>query len=43
MGGDSCFEGGEFESQHHILDGQWLHKFVRKDENKRKRGRGWAI
>ena len=52
MGGDSCSEGPGIESQRHILDG---HKnfshlfvvrivlFVRKDENKRKRGRGWPI
>ena len=25
MGGDSCSEGREFESQHHILDGHFSH------------------
>ena len=28
MGGDSCYEGGEFESQHRILDGHLSHIFV---------------
>ena len=27
MGGDSCSEGGEFESQHRILDGHFSHLF----------------
>ena len=30
MGADSCFEGGGFESQHHILDGHFSHTFVAK-------------
>ena len=30
MGGDSCFEGHGFESQHHILDGYFSHIFVVK-------------
>ena len=41
MGGDSCYEGRGFESQHHILDGHFSNLFVvrivmfaRKDENK---------
>ena len=45
MGGDSCFKGCEFESQHHILDGHIFHipmcvKFVmcvRKEEIKWKK------
>ena len=24
MGGDSCLEGREFKSQHHILDGHFI-------------------
>ena len=24
MGGDSCFNGREFESRHHILDGHFF-------------------
>ena len=28
MGGDSCSEGDGFESQHHILDGNFSHYFV---------------
>ena len=50
MGGDSCSEGHEFESQHYILDGHFSHifvvrivMFVLKDKNNRKRGRGWSI
>ena len=51
MGGDSCSEGCGFESQCHILDGHFSHLFVEKlysclfekNENKRKRGRGWPI
>ena len=45
MGGDSCFDGRGFESQHRILDGHFLRLFVvktclfEKDENKRKRDR----
>ena len=45
IGGDSCFEGRGFESQHHIVDGHFSHlfvvktvMFVLKDENKRNRG-----
>ena len=45
---DSCSEGREFKSQHHILDGHLSHLFVVrivicvwKDENKWKRDRGW--
>ena len=30
MDGDSCPEGRGFESQYHILDGQFLCKFVVK-------------
>ena len=30
MGGDSCSEGREFESWHHILDGHFLTIFVVK-------------
>ena len=30
MGGDTCYEGRGFESQHHILDGHFLHPFVVK-------------
>ena len=43
MGGDSCYENNEFESQHHILN-MFSHiffvkivMFSRKDENKRKK------
>ena len=44
-------EGREFKSRHCILDGHFFTylfvvKFVMcalKDENKRKRGRGWSI
>ena len=50
MGEDSCPECHGFESQHCILDGHFSHifvvkivMFVRKDENKLKRGRGWPI
>ena len=50
MGGDSCSKGCEFESQHSILDEHFSHLIVvkivmcvRRDENKRKRGRGWPI
>ena len=51
IGGVSCSKGREFESQHQILDGHFFTylfvvKFVMcafKDENKRKRGRGWSI
>ena len=53
MGGDSCAKGCEFQSRHHILDGNFSHLFVVKirkivmfiwkDENKWKRGRGWPI
>ena len=43
MGGDSCSKDHEFESQHRILDGHLfvvkIVVFVRKDENKPKRGR----
>ena len=45
IGGDSCFEGRGFESQHQIVDGHFSHlfvvktvMFVLKDENKRNRG-----
>ena len=45
MWGDSCSEGCEFKSQHHILDGHFSHlflvrivMFVWKDKNKWKRG-----
>ena len=31
MGGDSCSKDHEFESQHHILDGQFSHLFVVKN------------
>ena len=31
MGGDSCSKDREFESQHHILDGQFSHLFVVKN------------
>ena len=48
MGGDSCFRGCKFESQHRILDGHFSHvsvvrivMFVWKDEKKRKRDQGW--
>ena len=30
MGGDSYFEDGAFESQHHILDGHFAHTLVVK-------------
>ena len=30
MGGDSCSKGSEFESWHHILDGNFSHLFVVK-------------
>ena len=30
MGGDSCPEGHGFESQHHIMDAYFSHKFVVK-------------
>ena len=30
MGGDSCLEGREFESHHHVLDGHFSHIFVEK-------------
>ena len=30
MGGDSCLEGREFESHHHVLDGHFSHIFVVK-------------
>ena len=30
MGGDSCFEGLEFESSHRVRDGQFSHLFVVK-------------
>ena len=50
MWGDSCSEGCEFKSQHHILDGHFSHlflvrivMFVWKDKNKQKRGLGWPI
>ena len=50
MGGDSWSKGHRFESQHHLLDGHFftfvvvkIIKFVWKDENKRKRVRGWPI
>ena len=51
MGGDSCSKGCEFESQHRLLDGHFFTYIfvvrivmcVWKDENKRKRGRGWTI
>ena len=49
MGGDSCSKGHGFESRHCILDGHNIFYIVRivmfagKDENKRKRGRGWPI
>ena len=52
MGGDSCSEGHEFESQHRILDGHDIFShifvvkivmFVWKDNNKWKRGRGLPI
>ena len=50
MGGDSCAKSREFESWHHIMDGHFSHLFdikivicVWKDENKWKRGLGWAI
>ena len=50
LGGDSRSEGHEFESQHCY----WMKNFplicckicnvcLKKTENKRKRGRGWAI
>ena len=28
MGGDLCYKGREFESQHYILDGHFAHLFV---------------
>ena len=47
MGGDSCSEGHEFKSQHHILDGHLfvvrVVMFVWKGKNKRKRGRRWPF
>ena len=50
MGGDSCSECRGFESQHSLLYRHFSHifvikivMFVRKDENKRKRGWGWTI
>ena len=48
MGRDSHSEGRGFKSQSRILDGHFSHIFVVKlerwkDENKRKRGRGWHI
>ena len=50
MEGDSCPEGGKFESQYCIPDGHFSHTFVLKivrfvwiDENKQKRGQGWLI
>ena len=42
MGGDLCFEGFEFESQHRILDGHFSHifvRFVQKDKMNEKRSR----
>ena len=49
MGGDPWSEGRGIKSHHHIwmdISHLFLVKivmFVRKDENKRKRGRGWPI
>ena len=46
MVGDSCSKGHRFESQHHLLDGHFITFVVVKiikDENKRKRVRGWPI
>ena len=50
MGGDSCSEGCGFKSQQCILDEHFSHlfvvkivMFVRKDENKLKRGCEWPI
>ena len=51
MGDDSWSRGRGFESRHHILDGDFSHLFVvktvlfvwKRTENKRKRGRVWAI
>ena len=48
-GGDTCSEGHGFESQHLVLDGHYFayicckHCIVLKEENRRKRGRGWPI
>ena len=49
MGGDSCSEGHQFESQHCILNGHFSHvfvvkivTFVWKDENKLKKRLGMA-
>ena len=33
VGGDSCSQGCEFESQHHILDGHFSHLFFCKNCN----------
>ena len=36
MGGDSCRNGHEFESQHRILDGYFSHLFVVEIDKKTK-------
>ena len=49
MGRDSCSKDSGFKSQHCMLDGHFFtyiccknrNVFVWKDENKRRRGRGW--
>ena len=43
MGGDSCFEGCGFKSQHCTLNGHFSQTFVWKEENKLERGSGWPI
>ena len=50
MRGDSCTEGGGFDSLSCILDGHFPHIFVvkivmlaQKEQIKRKRRRGWPI
>ena len=34
MGGDSCSEGHGLESQHHLLDGHFLHLSVLREVEK---------
>ena len=49
MGDDSCSKGHGFESRHCILDGHFFtlicckicNVFLKKTQNKRKRGQGW--
>ena len=51
MGDDLCLKVRGFESRRRILDGDYftlicckkLYRVFEKNENKRKRGRGWPI